>query len=250
MDFSIDFSVEKSYSSSIRNDHFNLEHLIMKKFVTLKRVSTREQGNSGLGLEAQERDIQLFLENYAESPYEVVKEFVEIQSGKDTDRQVLKDAISFAKKHKCCLLVAKLDRLSRKLSVIASLMEDKDLEFKVAQMPFADKFQLHIYGALAEQERDFISIRTRSALQAYKQRNPHKKLGSPSYQVEKLNEGKKKKALEEAKKVSGLILPLRKQGASLRNICNTLNKSGITTCRGNEFHPSLVSRMLTSLECA
>ena len=87
----------------------------MKKFVTLKRVSTREQGNSGLGLEAQERDIQLFLENYAESPYEVVKEFVEIQSGKDTDRQVLKDAISFAKKHKCCLLVAKLDRLSRKL---------------------------------------------------------------------------------------------------------------------------------------
>ena len=112
----------------------------MKKFVTLKRVSTREQGNSGLGLEAQERDIQLFLENYAESPYEVVREFVEIQSGKDTDRQVLKDAISFAKKHKCCLLVAKLDRLSRKLSVIASLMEDKDLEFKVAQMPFADKF--------------------------------------------------------------------------------------------------------------
>ena len=102
MDFSIDFNVEKSYSSSIRNDHFNLEHLIMKKFVTLKRVSTREQGNSGLGLEAQERDIQLFLENYAESPYEVVKEFVEIQSGKDTDRQVLKDAISFAKKHKCC----------------------------------------------------------------------------------------------------------------------------------------------------
>ena len=129
-------------------------------------------------------------------------------------------------------------------------MEDKDLELKVAQMPFADKFQLHIYGALAEQERDFISIRTRSALQAYKQRNPHKKLGSPAYQVEKLNEGKKKKALEEAKKVSGIILPLKREGLSLRSICHQLNKNGIRTSRGKDFHPSLVSRMISVLEAA
>ena len=142
----------------------------MNKFVLYKRISTKEQGKSGLGLEAQERDIKLFLENYADTPYEVIGDFIEVQSGKDNTRKELNAAIALAKKEKAILVVAKLDRLSRRVSFIASLMEDRELDFKVAQMPYADKFQLHIYAALAEQERSFIASRTRSALKSWKER--------------------------------------------------------------------------------
>ena len=220
----------------------------MNKFVLYRRVSSKEQKKSGLGLEAQERDIKLFLENYADTPYEVIGEFIEVQSGKDNERRELNAAIALAKKKKAILCVSKLDRLSRRVSFIASLMEDRELDFKVAQMPYADKFQLHIYAALAEQERFFISQRTRSALKAYKERNPDKKLGAPKQHIEALAKARRDKAKQEAEKVSGVILPLRRQGASLKSICNTLNTSGITTSRGTTFHPSLISRMLTTLE--
>ena len=97
----------------------------MRHYVTYKRVSSQEQGKSGLGLEAQERDIQLFLENYADTPYEVLEEFVEVHTGSDNDRPQLNAAIALAKKENAVLVVAKLDRLSRKVSFIASLMEEK-----------------------------------------------------------------------------------------------------------------------------
>jgi DNA invertase Pin-like site-specific DNA recombinase len=111
---------------------------------------------SRLGLEVQKRDIRLYLDNYNTTPYKVLEEFLEIDSGANSARTTLNDAISLAKKHNATLLVAKLDRLSRKVSFIASLMEDRKLNFKVATMPHADPFQLHIYAALAEQEREFI----------------------------------------------------------------------------------------------
>ena len=72
----------------------------MNKFVIYKRVSSKEQGKSGLGLEAQERDIKLFLENYAETPYEVIGDFIEVQSGKDNTRKELNAAIALAKREK------------------------------------------------------------------------------------------------------------------------------------------------------
>ena len=218
----------------------------MRKFVLYLRVSSQEQGKSGLGLEAQERDIQLFLSNYAENPYEVLGKFVEVHSGKDNDRPQLLAAIQLAKKEKGTLVVATLSRLSRKVSFTASLMEDRDLDLKVAQMPYADKFQLHIYAALAEQERDFCSRRTKAALAAAKERGT--KLGAPKQHLDILAKARTDKALREARQVSGIIVPLRKQGASLRSICEVLNASGMKTSRGTAFHPSLVSRMLMTLE--
>ena len=106
----------------------------MRRYITYKRVSTEDQGRSGLGLEAQERDIQLFLENYSETPYEVLEEFVEVETSTDNNRPELTAAIAMAKQHQATLVVAKLDRLSRKVSFIASLMEDKGLTIKVTQM--------------------------------------------------------------------------------------------------------------------
>ena len=218
----------------------------MRCYVTYSRISTKEQQRSGLGLDAQTRDIQLFLENYADTPYEVVGEFVETHSGSDNDRPELTAAIDWAKKKDAVLVVAKLDRLSRKVSFIAALMEEKDLDFRVAQMPYADKFQLHIYSCLSEQERDFISQRTKSGLQSLKERGV--KLGTPKWNLDRLVEGKKEKHRQDCQKVSHLIVPLRSQGMSLRGICDVLNTSGMTTERGTRFHPSLVSRMVKTLE--
>ena len=220
----------------------------MNRFVVYQRVSSQEQGKSGLGLKAQERDIQLFLENYAESPFQVLERFVEVHSGKDNERPLLTAAIALAKEQKAVLVVSKLDRLSRRVSFIASLMEDRDLDFKVAQMPHADKFQLHIYACLAEQERDFISQRTKAALAAAKARGV--KLGAPKQHLEALASARSDKALREARAVAGVIVPLRNAGASLRSICTALNSSGATTSRGTAFHPSLVARMLQVLEVA
>jgi DNA invertase Pin-like site-specific DNA recombinase len=218
----------------------------MRRYVLYLRVSSQEQGRSGLGLEAQQRDIDLFLANYADTPYEVLETFVEVQSGKDDDRPHLDAAIDLAKKQGAVLVVSKLDRLSRRVSFIATLMEDRTLEFKVAQMPFADKFQLHIYACLAEQERDFISQRTRAALSAAKVRG--QKLGAPIHHLENLAKARSLKATADASKVASVILPLRRQGASLREICDALNRTGIKTQRGGKFHPSLVSRMITRIQ--
>ena len=218
----------------------------MRKYVTYKRVSGGENQKSGLGLDAQERDIQLFLENYSETPFEVLAEFVEIQTGTDNERPQLHAAIALAKKESATLVAAKLDRISRRVSFLASLMEEKDLDFKVAQMPYADRFQLHIYAALAEQERQFISSRTKAALQQAKERGI--RLGAPVHHIEDLAAARKKKALEDAQKVAGVIVPLRESGKSIRIICEVLNASGVKTSRGASFNERLVGRMLKRLE--
>lgn len=220
----------------------------MRRYVTYRRVSSQEQGKSGLGLEAQARDIQLFLDNYAETPYEMVGDFVEIHSGADNDRPQLNFAIALARKTGAVLVVAKLDRLSRRVSFLASLMEEKGMDFKVAQMPYADRFQLHIYAALAEQERAFISERTVAALQAAKERGV--RLGAPVHHIDALAIAKKQRALENAQKVKGVIVPLRHSSASLRTICGVLNTSGARTSKGGIFYPPLVSQMLRRLEAA
>ena len=220
----------------------------MRKFVTYKRVSSQEQGKSGLGLEAQERDIQLFLENYADAPFEVVGEFVEVHSGADNDRPRLTDAIALAKKENAVLVVSKLDRLSRRVSHLSALMEERGLDFKVAQMPHADRFQLHIYAALAEQERQFISQRTKSALAAAKARGV--RLGATKNTVAAMVKARQEQAKRDAQKVAGVVLPLKAAGSSLRHICEVLNASGARTSRGGHFHPSLVSRMVKTLEAA
>jgi len=125
-------------------------------------------------------------------------------------------------------------------------MEEKGLTFKVAQMPYADAFQLHIYAALAEQERQFISQRTKAALAAAKARGV--KLGSPTSHYKELAAGKRQKALDDAKKVEGVIVPLRRSGASLKSICEVLNASGAKTSRGAQYNQPLVSRMLKRLQ--
>lgn len=218
----------------------------MVKYVTYKRVSTKEQGKSGLGLEAQERDISIFLETYSPEPWETIGDFTDIQSGGDDDRPELQKAITLAKKEKATLLVSKLDRLSRKVSFIAGLMDDKQLSFKVASMPQADKFQLHIYAALAEQERDFISQRTKAALAEAKTKG--KTLGGLRDKTMKRNIVLKAQANKRASKLESIIVPLKERGDSLRQIADALNEAGITTARGHQWQAPQVQRVLARLQ--
>lgn len=218
----------------------------MVKYVTYKRVSTKEQGKSGLGLEAQERDISIFLETYSPEPWETIGDFIDIQSGGDDDRPELQKAITLAKKEKATLLVSKLDRLSRKVSFIAGLMDDKQLSFKVASMPQADKFQLHIYAALAEQERDFISQRTKAALAEAKAKG--KTLGGLRDKTMKRNIVLKAQANKRASKLESIIVPLKERGDSLRQIADALNEAGITTARGHQWQAPQVQRVLARLQ--
>ena len=214
----------------------------MKQFVVYTRVSTRRQGDSGLGLDAQRRDIDLYLSTYAEVPFEVIGEFQDIESGANSERPELWKAIELAEKTGATLLVAKLDRLSRKVSFISAVMDRKRLSLTVASMPHADKFQLHIYAALAEQEREFISLRTKAALAPMKGTG---KLGGNRGNIDKANEAAVALADAHAAKVLDTVVPLRDAGRTLQQIADTLNKTGVTTARGGKWYPTTVKNVLS-----
>lgn len=217
----------------------------MKQFVIYRRVSTSDQGRSGLGLEAQDRDIRLFLDNYAEVPFEIIGEFLEVQSGKDNDRPELAKALDLCRRTGAELLVAKLDRLSRRVSFIATLMDDPKVRLRVAAMPNADKFQLHIYAALAEQERDFISLRTKAALAEAKAQG--RKLGGLRDKTGARNEAIQRDAQAFARKVAPIVQPMRTSGATLADIAEALDGAGISTARGGKWTATQVKRVLDRL---
>ncbi|WP_170428123.1 recombinase family protein [Ruegeria arenilitoris] len=219
-----------------------------KKYVIYRRVSTAQQGKSGLGLEAQDRDIALFLDNYSDKPFEVLGTFTDVQSGKYADRPELEKAMDMARKHRAELLVSKLDRLSRDVEFIAKTLKDKELTLRVASMPSADKFQLHIYAALAEQERDFISLRTKQALAAAKARGV--KLGGMRDATMKRNEAAKAAADAAAYRVASIIVPMQENGKSLQSIANALNAANVPTPRGKKWAAMSVRNALKRLEAA
>ena len=217
----------------------------MKQFIKYYRLSTRSQADSGLGLSAQQRDIDLYLSTYAETPWEVIAEFTDVQSGKDDNRPELQKAMALAEETGATILIAKLDRISRRVSFISVIMERKKLNLTVATMPNADKFQLHIYAALAEQEREFISLRTKQALAPLKGTG---KLGGNRGNIDKANEAAKALADSHAAKVMDTVLPLKEAGRTLQQIADTLNKTGVTTARGGKWYPTTVKNVLARNE--
>jgi DNA invertase Pin-like site-specific DNA recombinase len=135
------------------------------KYVAYYRVSTAKQGKSGLGLEAQKETVRAFVEKEGE----LIGEYVEVQSGRKDNREELWKAIRAAKEHKAKIVIARLDRFSRKVSFISGIM-DQGVSLVVAEMPHASEFQLHIFAALAQEERRLISERTKAALAQAKKR--------------------------------------------------------------------------------
>ena len=218
----------------------------MKRYVTYTRVSTEDQGKSGLGLAAQKRDIRLFLDGFSETPWEVIGEFVEVETGRANDRPQLLAALELVRREGAELLVAKLDRLSRKVAFIANLMEDPKVKLRVAAMPMADKFQLHIYAALAEQEREFISLRTKAALAEAKAKG--KTLGGLRDKTGLRNAAIQANATAGAEKLAGIVVLLRQSGATLREIAEALNRLGVPRARGGAWQASQVVRIIARLK--
>jgi DNA invertase Pin-like site-specific DNA recombinase len=135
-------------------------------FVAYYRVSTRKQGQSGLGLEAQQTTVREYLNG---GDWELVGELTEVESGKHSSRPKLIEALRLCRVYNAKLIIAKLDRLSRNVAFVSALME-AGVEFVAVDMPKAGKFTLHIMAAVAEQEADMIAERTRKAMQTAKAR--------------------------------------------------------------------------------
>jgi DNA invertase Pin-like site-specific DNA recombinase len=136
------------------------------KFIAYFRVSTDRQGKSGLGLAAQREAVMSYLDG---GRWALVDEFTEVESGKRNERPELAKALAACKRQKAKLVIAKLDRLSRNLAFIATLM-DSGVEFVAVDNPHANKLTIHILAAVAQHEREIISARTSAALKAAKAR--------------------------------------------------------------------------------
>jgi DNA invertase Pin-like site-specific DNA recombinase len=216
------------------------------KFVSYLRVSTARQGASGLGLEAQRATVAGYLNG---GDWKLVQEVLEVESGKRNDRPALADALRLCRKHRATLVIAKLDRLARNVAFISNLMES-GVEFVAADMPQADRFQLHIYAALAEQEAVAISKRTKAALAAAKARGTQ--LGGRRVSSERWAEigfaarvGRSAEAEKRAADLLPAIESIKAAGAtSLRQIAARLNEQNITTPRGGEWSAVQVQRVL------
>jgi DNA invertase Pin-like site-specific DNA recombinase len=174
---------------------------------------------------------------------------VEVETGKDADaldrRPQLKAALAAARKHRCHVAVAKLDRLSRDVHFISGLMAHK-VPFLVAELgPDVDPFVLHLFAALAEKDRALISARTRQALEAAKGRGLV--LGSPKLHVARKSAVASIKA--GADKHAANVLPIIKEAqragaTTLRQIAEALNARGVATARGGQWHAMSVKNML------
>jgi DNA invertase Pin-like site-specific DNA recombinase len=217
-----------------------------RQLITYIRVSTSRQERSGLGIEAQRASLLHFTEGEG---YEIAREFVEVESGKGADafdrRPQLKAALTAARKLKCHVAVAKLDRLGRDVHFISGLMAHK-VPFLVAELgPDVDPFVLHLFAALAEKERALISTRTRQALAAAKGRGVT--LGNPRLQVARKSAVNAVKA--EADRYAANVLPIireaKRAGArTLREIADALNARGIATARGGQWYAQSVANIL------
>ena len=212
----------------------------VQRFVAYYRVSTEWQGRSGLGLEAQQQAVADFINGGSE----LVAEFTEVESGKQDERPALSSALEACRHHKAKLVIAKLDRLSRNLAFIATLM-DSGVEFVAVDVPYAEPLYIHILGAFAQHERKMISERTRAALAAAKKRGV--RLGNPN-----LAPAAKRGAAanrEGADRFAANVLPVIREiqahgAVSQEAIAAKLNERKVPTARGGKWRHSQVAAVI------
>lgn len=200
------------------------------EYIVYRRTSTSGQTN---GIEAQQAAVDAYLKAYGGS---VIETFTEQVSGAKNEREELQKALRACKKHKATLLVSKLDRLSRRVSFVATLMESS-INLKVCELPDADNFMLHLWASLAEKERSLISERTKAALAVKKSQGV--KLGSP------LNGERAKQARDFATQMKPLIDELKSKGVkSFNAIAKALNEQGVKTFTGGKWYSQTVKNTL------
>ncbi len=228
------------------------------KFVAYYRVSTAKQGASGLGLDAQRQAVRDYLNGGA---WELIGEFEEVESGKRSDRPELARAMERCRLTGAKLLIAKLDRLSRNVHFLSGLME-QGVDFVACDMPTANRLTVHIMAAVAQQEREAISARTKAAMgsikakldagEEYVSRRSGRtltRLGSPrGLTVSRPDLGTqalREKADAFAARVLPTIREVQSEGSpSLAVLADRLNAMQVQTARGKAWTPMAVKRVL------
>lgn len=215
------------------------------QYIGYFRVSTDKQGAAGLGMEAQASAVQAYLDRTGGV---MLDRFTEVESGRKNDRPELHKALTRCRLQNAVLLVAKLDRLSRSVSMISSLMDAK-VRFIAADMPQATELTVHVLAAMAQHEREQISARTKAALAEAKKRGVI--LGNP--QLDKFrctdlsaaNIARRKKAQAYAVDMQEVIADMS-ECRTLQQKAEELTKRGFRTPRGStQWHPAQVGRVLS-----
>lgn len=228
-----------------------------KLYITYFRVSTHMQEASGLGIEAQRRDVATYINSVGGR---VIGAFEETESGKRNDRPQLLAALLRCRLTGATLCIAKLDRLTRDLHFLTQLQRD-NVDFVACDMPNANKLTVQLMVAMAEQERDAIGVRTKAALKSINERlangethvsrnsgrivtrlgNPNGLNGSCAKLGARANAARSD---EFARLVGPRIVELKAQGRSLAAIADKLNEDHILSARGATWSPTGVKRVL------
>jgi len=214
-------------------------------YVAYLRVSTQRQGSSGLGLQAQQEIIRKYLNG--NSP---IAEFIEVESGRKSDRPKLHEALELCKKKKATLIVAKMDRLSRNVA-FTSLLLDSGIEIVFCDFPKANRLVLTIISAISEYEAGLIRQRTKAALQVKKEQGCQ--LGKPEnlmHNLDKAIANSRKTNQEKArnnpnnKRAVAILRSLANKTTNYSEMARVLNDEGFLTSRGGRFSAKQVSILL------
>ena len=240
----------KGAYSKLTTQEMHRKMTLPYQVISYIRVSTQAQGKSGLGIEAQRATLKHFFEVEG---LELIGEYLEVETGKGSDalerRPVLKAALAAARKSKAAVAVAKLDRLSRDVAFVSSLMAQR-VPFITAELGVgADPFMLHLFAALAEKERAMISSRTKAALAVAKERGTI--LGNPNLAKarESAEIGKSNAATAFAINVAPIIASIQGTGiVSMRGIARELIARRVATARGGVWSPVQVGNLLHRLK--
>jgi DNA invertase Pin-like site-specific DNA recombinase len=228
---------------------------MMRNLIAYYRVSSKRQGRSGLGLEAQQSDAAAYARQQGAK---VLASYTEVETGKRADRPELAKAIAHAKRARATLVVAKLDRLARNVAFTSKLM-DSGVDFVCCDNPHANRLTIHILAAVAEDEARRISERTKAALAAAKRRGT--KLGAANPNCRNLTKAARKRGA----KAGGIAVrqladeayeDMRDYFAEMRpafsyqQIATVLNLRGDRTRRGKPWSDVAVMRACKRLEIA
>ena len=214
-------------------------------YVAYLRISTQRQGSSGLGLQAQQEIIQKYLNG--KTP---IAEFVEVESGRKSDRPKLHEALELCKKKKATLIVAKMDRLSRNVTFTSQLL-DSGIEIVFCDFPRANRLVLTIIAAISEYEAGLIRQRTKAALQVKKEQGCQ--LGKPENLMRNLGKAianSRKTNQERAhnnpnnKRAVAILRSLINKTTNYSEMARVLNDEGFLTSRGGRFSAKQVSILL------
>lgn len=217
-----------------------------KKFICYYRVSTKKQGRSGLGLDAQKS----ICENYVNAQHGIaVNSYIEVESGKNDNREQLNSALAECRQTNSTLLIAKLDRLSRSVEFIFSL-KNSGVDFACVDLPELNTMTLGIFATFAQSERERISERIMVALAEKKKQGV--RLGKPENLTNNFEKAytnslttRQSNAMnnENNKKAGFFVVSLRNGGATWQKITETLNDNGFRTRRNCKFSITQVIRL-------